>query len=219
VGIPDYGTHEGETEFFEFLTHDSGKGGFRGKLLQTFPAIDLRGSVYKLPHPGGERTVPLLDLQKGPGIGYGSRNFTAISNDAGIFQKFRLILFREGCHLERVEVTEGFTVGLPLPKNGDPAQPRLGPFEKKKFEKLGIFPHGNPPLLIVIGHVKRIFSGPAAAAEIFFFQIFHEESAPFLESEGFQVPRGSFARIAKGKEDQKINSPRIHAILSKRWTK
>ena len=66
--------------------------------------------------------------------------------------------------LDRVESIEGPSKILSLPKDSPPAEAGLHAFEDKKLEELGVVVKWNPPLEVVVCHVKGVsFWDPVAS--------------------------------------------------------
>jgi hypothetical protein len=61
----------------------------------------------------------------------------------------------EGGHLNRIEPGQGPPVALPLAQDGQPAQPRLSPFQDQELEQDALLVHRHAPLAVVVEPVLR----------------------------------------------------------------
>ncbi len=104
-------------------------------------------------------------FQRQPSLGVAARGLEleTVADDAGVLHQvldFGIAHLRQPLY---VEVVQHLAVMRAFAQHGDPGQPGLEPFEQKQLEQTLRIAQRRPPLLIVIGHVQRIFGTPKAA--------------------------------------------------------
>ena len=86
-----------------------------------------------------------------------------MAHDARIGQQPRDVLLAEARQLLGLEIGKARAERLALVQDGDPAQPRLEPFETKLLEQTPLVIHGEAPFVIVIMLVQRRGLAPETA--------------------------------------------------------
>ena len=100
-----------------------------------------------------------------PGVVDRRFDLPSMPDDPLVLQQARDVSLAESRHALDIEVLERCPECRPLPKDGQPAQARLKPFEADLLEKPAIVDDGLAPLVVVIPHVSGIRAGPPAAGQ------------------------------------------------------
>ncbi len=154
-GRPD----EGEAGLFQALAHLHGFGSDGRHFGAVLEMVD-KGPVAD-ERPEERHRV----FQGQPGLGVAARGLEleAVADDARVLHQVLDFGIAHLRHPLYVEVVQHLAVMGAFAQHGDPGQPGLEPFEQKQLEQTLRIAQRRPPLLIVIGHVQRIFGTPKAA--------------------------------------------------------
>ena len=188
VGVHDRGPHEGEAPLLERLAQGLGLRGHGRNLRQGARMVHLRRPAHEGPQEGVEAAEFLLHRQEGAGVLPGGEDLQAVAHDSRILEGGLQLGVGHGGDFDGVEPEEDPPVGLPLPEDGDPAEPGLGAFQHQLLEEAPVIVLGDAPFLVVVGDVERILATPSAA-------FFHAPPA-FLYAES----GGCAARFCEGRK-------------------
>src|ERR1051325_1968167 len=163
VCVDDRRADEAEPAALQILAHGVRLDGRRRNLAHGSPAVPDRAAVDEAPLVRIEAAELRLDFEKGPGVPDRRFDLGPVAHDPGVRQERRDFAFVVAGPLLRVEPAEGTPVGVALPEDGDPAQPRLRSLEDEEFEKAPVVVDGNAPFLVVIRDVERVGARPRAS--------------------------------------------------------
>src|SRR6056297_797870 len=104
-----------------------------------------------------------LNLLPDTGVGQGRLHLPTVPDDARILQQFLNFRCPPCGDYIRGKPLKSLTKTVSLAQNSDPTQTGLIPFEDQLFPKCAAVIFGHAPLVIVIGVIERIITGPATA--------------------------------------------------------
>ena len=90
-----------------------------------------------------------------------------VADDARVAEQPGLVPRPVGGDDRRVEPVEGAAKSVAFPEDGQPGEASLEPLQGQPLEELLVIMAGDAPLLVVIGDVERIGTGPGAAGTLF----------------------------------------------------
>ena len=118
--------------------------------------------VAVLPHELVERRPRLAQGERRPRVGDRGLDLAAVADDPGVAEQPLDVALAEARDPFGIEAREGMSERLALAENRDPREARLEPLEAQALVEATLVAHRAPPLLVVVGDVRRIARRPAA---------------------------------------------------------
>src|SRR6266567_537545 len=162
-GVDDNRAHELESALFEGF----GNLFSQRSLGENLPTVLDRFAPREIPREGCEVISGRLHLHIDPRAVDGGFDLGARAHDSRILQQPLDVRFSKFGYLRRIEVLECLAEGIALAEDDDPGQAGLKSLQHEHFPKGAAVVLRDAPLLIVVGTVERVVSGPGTTNDLF----------------------------------------------------